>query len=418
MGTAKPFSIPKQLVWEAYLRVKAAGGAPGVDGQTIEEFERDLKDNLYRVWNRMSSGTYFPPPVLRVAIPKRNGGTRNLGIPTVADRIAQTVVKMVLEPEVEPHFHPDSYGYRPGRSAIQAVGRARERCWKLNWVLDLDIRSFFDSLDHELVMRAVRKYTSSRWIILYVERWLKAPVQLQDGTLESRTSGTPQGGVISPLLANIFLHLAFDTWMQQSFPSVPFERYADDAIVHCWTEKQAESVLLAVRQRLARCRLELHPQKTKIVYCKDSNRTGEAREQTFDFLGFTFRPRRARNRRGEYFASFSPAISRAAAKEIRQTMRRNWQIRRRTDKSLTDLANMFNPESRGWIQYYGSYCRSALHPVFRSLDHALVKWARRKFKRFRGHQRRARKWLEGIARRDPQLFAHWSLLPRVATVGR
>ena len=414
---AKPFEIPKQVVWEAYLRVKSAGGAPGVDGQTIEAFERNLKNNLYRIWNRMSSGTYFPPPVLRVAIPKRDGGTRKLGIPTVADRIAQTVVKMVLEPRVESHFHPDSYGYRPRKSAVDAVGRARERCWQFSWVLDLDIRAFFDSLDHDLMMRAVRKYTSSRWLILYIERWLRAPVQLEDGTLEPSRSGTPQGGVISPLLANIFLHLAIDAWMQRWFTGVPFERYADDVIVHCRTEQQAESVLLAVTQRLARCRLEVHPQKTKIVYCRDSNRTGRAREESFDFLGFTFRPRRARNRRGEYFASFSPAISGVAAKTIRQTMRRSWRIRRRTDKSLTDLANMFNPELRGWICYYGSYCRSALYPVFRPLDRALTRWAMRKFKRFRGHQRRARKWLEGIARRDPRLFAHWYLLSGVATAG-
>ena len=414
---AKPFDIQKKLVWEAYLRVKAAGGAPGVDGQTIEELESDLKSNLYRIWNRMSSGTYFAPPVLRVAIPKRNGGTRNLGIPTVSDRIArQTVVKMVLEPAVEPLFHSDSYGYRPGKSAVQAVGQARVRCWKFNWVLDLDIRSFFDSLDHELVLRAVKKYTASRWVILYIERWLKAPVQTQDGLLEPRTSGTPQGGVVSPLLANIFLHLAFDTWMKESFAGVPFERYADDVIVHCRTKQQAEAVLLAVQQRLARCRLELHPQKTKIVYCKDSNRTGDAGETKFDFLGFTFRPRRARNRQGEYFASFSPAIS-------------GWR-RRRSGRRCGGTGRYAVERTRAWPTWrhvqpgvarldpvLRSYCRSALNPVFRPLDRALAKWARRKFKRLRGHQRRARRWLEGIARRDRQLFAHWYLLPRGRTAG-
>lgn len=409
MSVAKSFDIPKKLIWNAYLRVKANGGAPGVDGQTIEEFERNLKDNLYRLWNRMSSGTYFPAPVLRVAISKRSGGTRNLGIPTVADRIAQTAVKMVLEPVVDPLFHSDSYGYRPGRSAVQAVGRARERCWKFNWAIDLDIRSFFDSLDHGLMMRAVRRYTSVRWVLLYIQRWLHAPVQVESGALEPRTSGTPQGGVASPLLANIFLHLAFDTWMAERFPDVPFERYADDVLVHCRTEQQAQVVLQEVKERLRRCRLEVHPQKTQIVYCKDANRRRSAATEKFDFLGFTFRPRQSLNRRGELFVSFSPAISGVAATAIRRKMRRNWRIRCRTDKSLTDLANMFNPELRGWIQYYGSYHRSALCRVFRPLDRALAKWARRKYKRLRGHKRRAMRWLEAIACRQPTLFAHWTL---------
>jgi len=414
---AKPFAIPKKLVWEAWLKVKANGGAPGVDGVAIEDFEKDLKDNLYRLWNLMSSGTYFPQPVREVVIEKRDGGTRPLGIPTVTDRVAQTVVKMTLEPEVEPKFHPDSYGYRPGKSAVEAVGKARERCWRRNWVVDLDIRAFFDSLDHDLTMRAVRKYTKTRWVLLYIERWLKAPVQKCGGTLESRERGSPQGATISPLIANIFLHLAFDTWIQREFPAVWFERYADDVLLHCVTERQAHTVLAAVIARLARCRLEVHPQKTKVVYCKDSNRRGMGAVESFDFLGFCFRPRMARDRKGRYFANFSPAISRRAAKEIRTTMRRSWRIRRRADKSLIDLARMCNPEIRGWIQYYGSFYRSALYSVFRSLDWALVKWAMRKFKHLRGRPRRARHWLEGIARRDPWLFAHWHLLPRKAATG-
>jgi len=406
---AKSFDIPKRLVWEAYLKVKANSGAPGVDGQTIDAFEKDLKNNLYRLWNRMSSGTYFPPPVLRVKVPKRSGGERELGIPTVADRIAQTAVKMALEPEVEPQFHLDSYGYRPRRSAIDAVRRARERCWKFDWVLDLDIRAFFDSLDHDLVMRAVKRYTTARWVLLYIERWLKAPVQMSDGTLEPRSKGTPQGGVVSPVLANVFLHLVLDTWLAEHHPDTPFERYADDVLVHCRTEQRAEAILQAVKKRLQRCRLDVHPQKTKIVYCKDANRLGSGAHEKFDFLGFTFRPRSAKNRRGALFVSFGPAISDAAATEIRRTMYRGWRLRTRTDKNLDDLANMFNPKLRGWISYYGSFYRSALCPVFRPLDRALAKWARRKFKRLRGHKRRAMKWLEGIARRQPTLFAHWPL---------
>lgn len=410
MSETKSFEISKQLVWDAYLRVKKNDGAPGVDGQTMESFERDLKGNLYRIWNRMSSGTYFPPAVLQVGIPKRDGGERKLGIPTVGDRIAQTVVKMVLEPEVEPQFHPDSYGYRPNRSALGAVGQARERCWRLDWVLDLDIRSFFDSLDHNLVMRAVKRFTDCRWILLYVQRWLSAPVQQEDGSLVERTKGTPQGGVISPLLANIFLHLAFDAWMQEEHPGVPFERYADDVLVHCTTAEQAVLMRAAIEARLARCKLEVHPDKTKIVYCKDANRSGRWEHEMFDFLGYTFRPRRARSRRGQYFASFCPAISGRAAKDMRQTIRRNWKLPRRTDKGLTDLANMFNPILRGWIHYYGKFHRSAVARALQTINRALTIWATRKYKTLRGHRTLAARWLGRVARRQPNLFAHWGLL--------
>jgi group II intron reverse transcriptase/maturase len=408
---AKPFQIPKELVWEAYLRVKAHEGGPGGDGQTVADFEVNLKGNLYRIWNRMSSGTYFPPPVKLVVIPKSDGRERRLGVPTVADRIAQTVVKMVLEPLVEPAFHPDSYGYRPGRSAHEALANARERCWQHDWVLDLDIRAFFDTLDHPLMMRAVRRYTRCRWILLYVERWLQAPMLLADGSLEERKAGTPQGGVISPVLANVFMHLAFDTWMAEHHPGVPFERYADDVVIHCRTEAHAHAVLEAVVRRMARCRLEVHPQKTKIVYCRDSNRRDRYPLVKFDFLGYTFKPRRARNRSGRLFTSFGPAVSDKAAKAMRQTMRREWRVARRTDKQITDLANMFNPTLRSWIAYYGRFYRSALGAVFRSLDDALVRWAQRKYKRrLKGHIRRARCWLRAVATQQPAIFAHWALL--------
>lgn len=411
MKAAKSFEIPKNLVWLSYLNVKAKAGASGVDGESVEDFERDLKNNLYRLWNRMSSGTYFPPPVLRVSIPKRDGGQRHLGIPTVEDRIAQGVAKMYLEPIVEPMFHDDSYGYRPGKSALDAVGRARERCWKFNWVLDLDVKQFFDTLNHDLVMRAVRKYTDCRWVLLYVERWLTAPVQLEDGSLEERDSGTPQGGVISPLLANIFLHLAFDSWISKTYPQCPFERYADDVVVHCRSEAEVQAVRAAVVERLRRCKLEVHPEKTKVVYCKDANRRGSYERESFDFLSYTFRPRRTRNsRNGRYFASFSPAMSGAAAKRIRQTMRRNWKIPRRVSNDLKDLANMFNPYLRGWINYYGKYCRSELAKAFRSLQRALITWVMRKYKRFRGRRTRASKWMARVGEREPTLFAHWSVL--------
>lgn len=412
MSKAKPFNISKQVVWEAYKRVKENGGAAGVDGESIEDFERDLKNNLYKIWNRMSSGSYLPPPVRREEVPKDDGKKRPLGIPTVADRVAQTVAKMYLEPKVEPYFHPDSYAYRRGKSAIEAVGVARQRCWSYDWVLDLDIKGFYDNLDHGLVMRAVRKHTDCKWLLLYIERWLKAPVQMKDGTLVSREKGTPQGGVISPVLANLFLHYGFDEWMRRNCPNVPFERYADDAIVHCKSERQAWWVKGVVERRLAQCKLELHPEKTQIVYCKDDDRRGKYPNEKFDFLGFTFRARRSKNRRGKHFINFSPAVSNKAAKRMRQEMRK-WRIQLRSDKSLEDLSRMFNPTIRGWINYYGSFYKSALYPVFRLLDRRLSRWAARKYKRLRRHQRRAMHWLMRIARKEPRLFAHWQLGSRL-----
>lgn len=406
---AKPFNISKKVVFEAYKRVKANQGAAGVDAESIEDFERDLKDNLYRIWNRMSSGTYFPPPVRAVAIPKKDGGERRLGIPTVSDRVAQTVVKLYLEPLVEPHFHPDSYGYRPRKSAVDALTAARQRCWRYDWVIDLDVRGFFDNLDHALILRAVGKYTQCPWILLYVKRWLEAPVQQEDGTLVPRTKGTPQGGVASPLLANIFLHLAFDNWMRETHPDVPFERYADDSVAHCKTRDQAQQILESIERRLEQCRLEVHPEKTKIVYCKDDDRRGEHTHEKFNFLGYTFRPRRSKNRWGKFFINFTPAMSGEAAKKMRQEMRR-WRINLRSDKAIDDLARMWNPVLRGWIQYFGRFYKSAMYPVFKHFNGLLVRWAMRKYKRLRRHRLRAERWLGGIARREPRLFAHWHLL--------
>jgi RNA-directed DNA polymerase len=408
MSEAKPFCISKWEVWEAYRRVKANKGAAGVDEQSIADFERKLKDNLYKLWNRLSSGSYFPPPVRTVKIPKADGGERKLGIPTVSDRIAQMVVKSRLEPEVDHLFHADSYGYRPGKSALDAVGQARQRCWRYDWVVDLDIKGFFDNIDHELLMRAVRKHAKDKLVVLYIERWLKAPVQEEDGTLVPREKGTPQGGVISPLLANLFLHYAFDEWMRRSYPHLPFERYADDAIVHCSTESEAEEVRSAIAARLQECRLELHPTKTKVVYCKDDDRRGTYPNEKFDFLGYTFRPRRSKNRHGKYFINFSPAVSDKAGKAIRAEMR-SWKLHLRSDKAIEDLARMFNPIIRGWLQYYGRYYRSALYPLMRQLDRSLARWAYRKYKKLRGHLRRATHWLARISRRDSRLFAHWQM---------
>jgi len=409
MAEDKPFCISKWAVLDAWTKVRANQGAAGVDGVSIFQFEKKLKNNLYRIWNRMSSGSYVPPPVKRVMIPKAGGGERPLGIPTVGDRVAQMVVKMYLEPKVEPLFHPDSYGYRPNKSALEAVGMTRRRCWRYDWVVDLDIKGFFDNIDHSLMMRAIRKHTDCKWVLLYVERWLKAPVELGDGTRMPRERGTPQGGVVSPLLANIFLHHVFDMWIARAFPGCPFERYADDIVIHCRTESEAQDARRAVEQRLLQCKLEAHPEKTHIVYCRDSNRTEKHPHIQFDFLGYGFRPRRARNSRdGCYFVSFVPAIGRKAMKAIARAVR-GWGIHAASEKELDDFSRMFNRYIRGWVNYYGRYYPSALYRTFGCINRRLVRWAMKKYKRYRGHQRRATQWLRRIARQKPELFAHWEL---------
>jgi RNA-directed DNA polymerase len=413
VSEAKPYNIPQQLVWKAYRQVKANRGAAGVDGQSLAAFEENLEDNLYKIWNRMASGAYFPPPVRLVEIPKGDGGKRALGIPTVADRIAQMVVKMVLEPLVEPKFHGDSYGYRPHRSALRAVGVARQRCFEFDWVIDLDIKAFFDSLDHELVEKAVAVHTNNPWVRLYIARWLRAPVARPDGITQPRSKGTPQGGVISPLLANLFLHYAFDRWLGRSYPQLRFERYADDAIVHCRSHGEAQAVLKAIGERLAQCGLELHPRKTRIVYCKDYRRRGKHEHISFDFLGYTFRPRQAKGRGGKNFTGFLPAISGKAAQAIRAQIRQ-WRIATsRAHQQLGDIARLVNPSVRGWLNYYGGFYRSACVQFLRRyFNQTLTAWARRKFKRLRGRKLASMRWLARIERRDPRLFALWKLAPQ------
>ncbi|WP_433359036.1 group II intron reverse transcriptase/maturase [Streptosporangium sp. CA-115845] len=391
--------------------MKANKGAAGVDEQSIGEFEQDRDRNLYKIWNRLSSGSYFPPPVKAVEIPKAGGkGVRVLGVPTIADRVAQTVVRMYLEPKVEPIFHPDSYGYRPGKSALDAVGTCRQRCWRANWVIDLDIRAFFDTVSWDLMLKAVAHHISpdQRWILLYVERWLKAPLQRRDGTLVSRDRGTPQGSAISPLLANLFMHYAFDAWMVREFPAIAFERYCDDVVVHCGSERQARFVRDAISDRLARVGLELHPDKTRIVYCKDADRKGSAEHTRFTFLGYEFGPRLAKNKYGKHFVSFLPAVSTEAMKAMGAEIR-SWHMARRSDKSLDDLALMFNSIVQGWINYYGRFYKSRLLYFLRRLNNHLVRWAGRKYKRLKRRERQAMAWLAEIARRSPRLFAHWRL---------
>jgi len=405
--SGKPFDISKWEVLDAWKKVKANKGAPGVDGVALGEFEKDLKGNLYKIWNRMSSGSYFPPPVKAVEIPKPHGvGTRILGVPTIADRVAQTVVAARLEKAVEPIFHPDSYGYRPGRSPLHAVAACRKRCWKYDWVIDLDVQKFFDSVPWNLIVKAVEAHTDLPWVLLYVKRWLAAPIQQPDGTLLERDRGTPQGSAVSPVLANLFMHYAFDTWLAREYPGVEFERFADDAVVHCVTRYQAEKVLAAIGKRMEQVGLRLHPAKTRIVYCKDASRRGSHEHTSFTFLGFTFRARPARARNGALFASFQPAISKDALNKISGQIRR-WRLHRRTGLTIGQLAREINPVVRGWMQYYGAFYRSALYPVLQRINAYLMRWLRDKYKRLRPMKKAKAAW-QRVTSQYPLLFAHWA----------
>jgi RNA-directed DNA polymerase len=402
----KPFWIEKRRVYEAYKEVKSNHGAAGVDGQTLETFEKDLAGNLYKIWNRMSSGTYFPPPVRAVSIPKKTGGERILGVPTVSDRIAQMVVKQMIEPDLEPIFLPDSYGYRPGKSALDAVGVTRQRCWKYDWVLEFDIKGLFDNLPHELLLKAVRKNVQCKWALLYIERWLVASME-KDGEVIERLRGTPQGGVISPILANLFLHYAFDLWIERTHPDLPWCRYADDGLAHCRTEQEANALRVELRARLEECGLQMHPTKTQIVYCKDNRRRGTYPIVKFDFLGYQFRPRRvATSQRNEFFCGYTPAASPAAMKSMRATIR-TLRIPRQTPGTLAEIARQINPLLRGWINYYGRFSRSALFSLADYVNQKLKSWIMRKYKRFRFHKTRASLFLRRLARDNKDLFVHW-----------
>ena len=402
----KPFDIPKQLFVDAFEHVKTNAGAAGVDRQSLEEFEQNLKDNTYKLWNRMSSGSYFPPPVMAVPIPKKSGGFRILGIPTVADRIAQQVVRSMFEPEVEKHFLPDSYGYRPNKSALDAIGVTRKRCWRYDWVLEYDIKGLFDNIPHELLMKAVHKHTECKWVVLYIERWLKAPLQVSKDELVARNRGTPQGGVISPVLSNLFLHYTFDLWMQRNHSDKSWCRYADDGLVHCKTEEQAQQLLNDLRLRFEECGLELHPDKTRIVYCKDGSRKDKQKKTSFDFLGYTFRSRRAKRKDGSIFQSFLPAVSEASIKAMRKKTRKlSW--RNRSELSLEEIADKYNPVLQGWFNYYGAYYRSAIYPVWQHFNKTLVAWAMKKYKKLRGRKTKASEFIANIARRESRLFVHW-----------
>ena len=414
MTSAKPHCIAKRVVWEAYQLVKAKRGAAGVDDETIAMFEQNLSGNLYKLWNRMSSASYFPPPVKQVEIPKAKGGTRKLGIPTVSDRIAQTVVKLMIEPILDPVFHEDSYGYRPSKSAKQAIAVTRQRCWKYDWVVEFDIKAAFDQIDHALLMKAVRSHIKEDWHLLYIERWLTAPFETADGVSLPRTQGTPQGGVVSPILMNLFMHYTFDSWMVRTWPHSPFARYADDAVIHCRTQAQAEEVMRSIASRLEACGLTMHPEKSKIVYCKDSNRTGIYPNVQFTFLGFTFRPREAlNNQHNRRFTSFLPAVSNEALKRMRQEVR-EWRIHRRTSVALEELAQQCNLTIQGWWNYYGAFYQRAMRGLFRYIDSKLLRWARRKYKTLTRRTRRSVLWLRKMKEVVPRLFTHWRLVRAMA----
>jgi RNA-directed DNA polymerase len=404
----KSIPITKKMVWEAYKKVRSNKGAAGIDNETIAMYEERLEDNLYILWNRMSSGSYFPDSVLEVEIPKDDGKRkRKLGIPTVTDRVGQQVIKSYLEPRFEALFSLRSYAYRPLKSAHQAIEQVRKNVRKFHWVIDMDISGFFDNMVHELLMKAVDRHVTEKWAKMYIERWLQSTIEDRKGNKHYRCGkGTPQGGVISPLLANLFLHYAFDRWFEITYPNLTFVRYADDLVVHCNSQVESEEVLKAIRKRLGECMLELNEQKTKIVYCKKDHRKEQFKTVKFDFLGYSFQPRPTKNRDGEVFLGFDCAISRKSECKIAEIIRKQ-RFHRRTDLSIYQIAEFFNPKIRGWINYYGKFRLMMLMRTFRLFNWRLIKWAVRKYKRFNHSMYNAGDWLRNLAKCYPGLFIHW-----------
>lgn len=406
----KSVPISREQIWSAYKKVKANKGGEGVDAISMEAFDANRSKHLYKLWNRMASGSYFPPPVKEVEIPKKDGKIRKLGIPTIADRVGQMVVKMFVEPRLEKIFMPNSYGYRPKKNAHQAVESVRKNCRKYDWVIDLDIKGFFDNIDQDKLMVTVTRHVPEKWVCMYIERWLKTPVLLKTGTLiEKEGRGTPQGGVISPLLANLFLHYVFDIWLSRLSSAVEFVRYADDAIVHCKSEAQAKWILQKIHERMEECGLELHKDKTKLVYCKDYRRKGKHSKVSFDFLSFTFQPRTSKSKKDrKLFLGYDCAISKSAKKKIMEKLR-ELKIEKLTFKSIVGVAQFLNPYIRGWINYYGKFRGWEMNSIFQGLRRRLVFWARKRYKRYKTSINKAYKWLERVQVQFPYLFYHWQI---------
>ena len=406
----KSVPISRQMIWQAYKKVRANKGSAGVDTVSMDEFDADRSKHLYKLWNRMASGSYFPPPVKEVEISKKDGKIRKLGIPTIADRVAQMAVKDYLEPRFEEIFSTHSYGYRPNKNAHQALAVVRENCWKYDWVIDLDIKGFFDNISHEKLMKAIHRHVPEKWACMYIQRWLNMPVQTKTGELIAKQGkGTPQGGVISPLLANLFLHYAFDKWLELHATTVKYVRYADDAIIHCKSKAHAERVLNRLHQRMNDCELELHPEKTKLVYCRDFKRQGNYKTVKFDFLGYSFQPRTAKSKRtGKLFLGYDCAISISSRKRLADKLE-ELDFINMSFKSIVGIAQKLNPYIRGWINYYGKYRGYELSKVFYLLRCRLVRWARKRYKRYKDSLTKAFKWLDRVRKQYPYLFYHWQL---------
>jgi RNA-directed DNA polymerase len=403
----KSLPITKRMVWEAYKKVRSNKGAAGIDEETLDMYKERLSDNLYILWNRLSSGSYFPPPVLEVEIPKDDGRKRKLGIPTVSDRIAQQVVKTYLEPRFEVEFSQHSYGYRPNKDAHQAIETVRMNVREYWWAIDMDITGFFDNMSHELLMKAVDKHVEEKWAKMYITRWLEAPIEDGERNIRFRNGkGTPQGGVISPLLANLFLHYALDKWLELNYPSLKYVRYADDAIVHCHTLKQAKHLLSAIQCRMRACGLEVNEKKSKIAFCKKAGRKASYKIVNFDFLGFTFQPRPTGSKTGRMFLGFDCAISIKSRKKIAEVFRDS-KFHKWTLSDITRIADEFNPKIQGWINYYGRFSKFSLMKVFRIFHHRIMQWALNRYKRFKGSFRKVCNWLYKLSRKQPNLFVHW-----------
>lgn len=405
---SKPIPITKEMVKEAYRQVKRNKGSAGVDEEDLDKFEENLLPNLYKLWNRLASGSYFPKPVKEVIIPKSGSGERKLGIPTVTDRIAQQVIKAYLEPRLEAEFMPNSYGYRPHKSAHQAIDKVRENTRQYAWAIDMDIKSFFDEVNHELLMKAIDKHVSENWVKLYIGRWLEAPISAKEGLVHKAGSGTPQGGVISPLLANLFLHYVLDKWIEQMFPTVAFVRYADDIIVHCISEQQSHYVLEGIKRRLDECKLQLNESKTKIVYCQNYRRAARKDyPKKFDFLGYSFKPMSKPSNNGGMFLGFDCELSMKSRSRIIEEWR-TMNFQRDSSQTLQKLASMLNSKTRGMINYYGRYNILAIEKLLRHLDYRIAKWAKNKFKRMKESYKKAFDWLRGIKASYPNFFYHWN----------